>query len=72
MQYIYLMEALCPGSRMSSAKGQKLASRIVPELLAKRQTRSLRQLAREYGVSHETVRVTLARSQRKGWTVSLV
>ena len=61
MQYIYLMEALCPRSRMSCAARRKIEPCNLPGLLAKRQTYSLRRLAEEYGVSHETIRQELRR-----------
>ena len=56
VQYIYLMEALCPRSRVGASGRLKLAPDMLPELLAKRRTHSLRQLAKEYRVSHETIR----------------
>jgi hypothetical protein len=41
----------------------KLPIRLVPELTERHRTQSLRQLASEYGVSHETVRRTIARAR---------
>ena len=61
VQYIYLLEALCPGSQMSCAARRKIQPSSLPGLLAKRQTYSLRTLAEEYAVSHETIRQELRR-----------
>ena len=56
MQYIYLVNALCPAVPPSLADQTAIPAYDIPELLGKRETHSLRQLAREYGVSHETIR----------------
>ena len=59
VQYIYLLEAICPTKAIPPKNGRKLPPEVLPELLAKRKTQSLRNLAREYGVSHEAIRGTL-------------
>jgi sensor domain CHASE-containing protein len=41
----------------------KLPSRLVPELTERHRTQSLRQLAKEYGVSHEAVRRVIAKAR---------
>ena len=56
MQYIYLLSALCPAVPPSQADQTAIPAYDIPKLLGKRQTHSLRQLAREYGVSDETIR----------------
>ena len=63
MQYIYLLNALCPAVPPSLAHRTAIPSYVIRELLGKRETHSLRQLAREYGVSHETVRKALTASR---------
>ena len=60
MQYIYLIEAICTTGRIEVPERRKLPAELLSDLAAKRQTHSLRQLAKEYGVSHETVRQTIA------------
>jgi len=40
----------------------KLPPELLGELIERRETHSLRQLAREYGVSHEGVRLALLRA----------
>ena len=63
VQYIYLLNALCPAEPASLAHQTAIPAYDIPELLGKRETHSLRQLAREYGVSHETVRKALTASR---------
>ena len=63
VQYIYLLNALCPTEPPSQADQTAIPAYDIPELLGKRETHSLRQLAHEYGVSHETVRKALAVSR---------
>ena len=63
VQYIYLLNALCPARPSSPAGRTAIPSYVIPELLGKRETHSLRQLAHEYGVSHETVRKALSVSR---------
>ena len=72
MQYIYLLEAICPSTPAPPHQRHKIPVESMPELLAKSKNRSLRQLAEEYGVSHETVRSALkaaAEHQRRGLSV---
>lgn len=66
MQYIYLMDALCERIAMSPAARRKVDPSRLPELLTKRQTHSLRTLAEEYAVSHETIRQELRRVRVEG------
>jgi len=42
----------------------KLPSRLFPELIERHRTQSLRQLANEYGVSHEAVRRAIAKARK--------
>ena len=49
-----------PAVSVVRSKG-KLPSRLVPELTERHRTQGLRQLAREYGVSHEAIRRAIAR-----------
>ena len=63
MQYIYLLNALCPAEPPSLAHRTAIPAYAIPELLGKRETHSLRQLAREYGVSHETIRSALSKER---------
>lgn len=58
MQYIYLIGPLC--SLPVPTADAKLPPNIIAEMKAKRRTQSLRQLGREYGVSHESVRLALS------------
>jgi Zn-dependent peptidase ImmA (M78 family) len=39
----------------------KIPEHLWPEIIEQRKTKSLRQLAKDYGVSHEAVRRTLGR-----------
>ena len=57
MQYIFLVKALC--SPPAPTGEAKLPPNIIVEMRTMRRTRSLRQLGREYGVSHESVRLAL-------------
>ena len=41
----------------------KITISLLPELVQSRKTESLRQLANEYGVSHEAIRRTIARAK---------
>ena len=59
MQYIYPLEAICPTRASSSQSRHKISPAALPEIREKRKTKSLRQLAQEYGVSHEAVRSAL-------------
>jgi hypothetical protein len=63
VQYIYLLNALCPAEPASLAHQTAITAYDIPELLGKRETHSLRQLAREYGVSHETIRSALSKER---------
>ncbi len=56
MQYIYLLNALSPVVPLSQADQTAIPADAIPKLLGKRETHSPRQLAREYGVSHETIK----------------
>jgi DNA-binding winged helix-turn-helix (wHTH) protein len=60
VQYIaYLVEALCQLSPNLIVSRYRLHPSLWPEVAQRHTTHSLRQLAREYGVSHEAVRRTL-------------
>ena len=60
MQYThYLTEVLCPQIRDIAVSRTKLPQSMRGELVERHRSRSLRQLARDYGVSHEPVRRTL-------------
>jgi len=41
----------------------KVPSHLWPDLVERNKSRSLRQLAKEYGVSHEAIRQTIARAK---------
>ena len=59
MQYIYPLETICPIKAVPAHNGRKIPPSVLPELLEKHKTQSLRELAKEYGVSHEAVRNAL-------------
>lgn len=60
VQYVaYSVELLCPLVSGTISR-HRLPIGIWPELLAEQKNKSLRQLAKEYGVSYETVRRALA------------
>ena len=58
-QRIYSLDALRPSAPARSHGKRKLPPEVLLELQAKRKTQSLRQLAKQYGVSHEAVRLAL-------------
>lgn len=52
----YLTEVLCPLAESFAVSRAKLHPSMRPRIAERRRSRSLRQLAREYGVSHEAIR----------------
>ena len=57
VQYIaYLVEVLCPARNQLPKWTGKIEPSLWPELVRKCKAGSLRQVAEEYGVSHEAVR----------------
>jgi len=63
LQYLEIDLFLVYTTAVSAVRDKgKLPSRLVPELTERHRTQSLRQLANEYGVSHETVRRAIAES----------
>jgi len=64
LQYleIGLFPVCTPAVPAVRSKG-KLPSRLVPELTERHRIQSLRQLANEYGVSHEAIRRAIARAK---------
>ena len=65
LQYIYLLRAISPAITSPLKTRRKLQLHVLSELRAKSRSHSLRQLAREYGVSYETVRLALAPKQQR-------
>ena len=60
VQYIaYLVEALCPARNQLTKWTGKIDPSLWPELVYKCKAGSLRQVAQEYGVSHEAIRKVL-------------
>jgi hypothetical protein len=63
LQYLEIDLFLVYTTAVSAVRDKgKLPSRLVPELTERHRTQSLRQLANQYGVSHETVRYAIAES----------
>ncbi len=60
VQYIaYLVEVLCPASNQLPKWTRKIDPSLWSELVDKCKDWSLRQVAKEYGISHEAVRRTI-------------
>ena len=55
----YLLEVLCPSKPQPIESRFKLSTATWHALIEQRKSNSLRQLAKEYGVSYEAVRRTL-------------
>ena len=67
MQYVaYLVEVLCPKRDQLPKWTGKIDPSLWPQLIDKCKARSLRQVAEEYGVSHEAVRRVLGIQTRRG------
>ena len=77
VQYIaYLLEVVCP-YQMPIISRCKLSPDLWPKLAGRHRTQSLRGLAKEYGVSHESVRRALLEklrvsTQRGKWDVEAI
>ena len=66
MQYIaYLVEVLCPTRNQLPKWNGKIDPSLWPELVDKCNVGSLRQAAKEYGISHEAVRRILNATSSK-------
>ena len=64
LQYLEIgLFPVCPPRAHVVKSKAKLPSALWPELAERRKTESLRQLADEYGVSHEAVRRAIARAK---------
>ncbi len=61
VQIAYLVELLCPRIKDITILPQKLLTSQQAQIIKKHGKKSLRELARKYGVSHETVRRTIKR-----------
>ena len=59
VQLAYLVELLCPGIKEITIQTRKLPDSQQAQITRKHSKKSLRELAKEYGVSYETVRRTI-------------
>ena len=63
VQIAYLVEVLCPRIAEIAYSRCSIPPRLWKKLTEQRNCKSLRSLAKEYGISHETVRRTLKNNE---------
>jgi len=56
VQLAYLVELLCPGIKEITKRTRRLSDSQQAQIIKNHGKKSLRELAKEYGVSYETVR----------------
>jgi Zn-dependent peptidase ImmA (M78 family) len=65
VQYIaYLVEVLCPASNQLPKWTGKIDPSLWPVIVGQSKIKTYRQLAEDYGVSHEAIRRTLQKYDR--------
>ena len=63
VQLAYLVEVLCPQIADIAYCRRGIAPKLWRHLIKEHKAKSLRELAKEYGISHETVRRTLKNNE---------